>query len=291
VKILDITINQTTKGNLFKDLMGMLLSETTTTKIHKINTEFLVRSKGDKNFKCVLNNSCLNIADGRGVLWAARYLTLPISNMVLIRLLQAVWQMIYSGLAIIFNSKFITYPIKENIPGVEAFKLMLRAAIETDSGVFLFGATQTDLGGAITNIQKEFPKLKISGSLNGYDFQKDKSIDPVQVINKTEARLLIVALGSPKQEYWIRDNIDKLKNVKIAVGEGGTLDRIANPSQKSPKFLNMIGLEWLWRLLFNKSKSDTGSRLKRVWYAVPVFIYEVVKWKIRHGSVPVDSSE
>lgn len=261
----------------------------------KVNTEFLARSISDKAFQKALNDSALNIADGRGVLWAARYLTIsskPLATSYkLLRAAEAVWQMIYSGAAVVFNPKYISGPISENIPGVDALKLMLKAAEETRSGVFFFGATQTDLDGAIGNIQKEMPKLIVDGSLNGYDFQNDKSIDPVDIINKTDAKLLIVALGSPMQEYWVRDNLPNLKNVRVAVGEGGSLAFLSGTFKRAPKWVQEAGLEWLWRLFMNKSLThQTGSRLQRVWNAVPIFIYEVVKWKIKNGAIDVEDN-
>jgi N-acetylglucosaminyldiphosphoundecaprenol N-acetyl-beta-D-mannosaminyltransferase len=283
-----VTISSICSSELFKQIQIFCTGDKRL-NIGKINTEFLVRSLRNEEFREALNNCDLNIADGRGVLWAARYLTLPISNSKLIRMFQAVWQMIYSGASIVLYPKFICWPISENIPGVDALKLMLMAAEETDSGVFFFGATQDDLDGAIRNIVQEFPKLKISGSLNGYDFQSDKTIDPVEIINKTEAKLLIVALGSPLQEYWIRDNMKKLINVRVAVGEGGSLAFLAGSLKRAPKWMQKIGIEWLWRLFTNKSLThQTGSRLKRVWNAVPVFIFEVVKWKVRHGATKVE---
>jgi len=256
-------------------------------KISKINTEFLQRARKDNHFKDVLNSSDLNIVDGRGVLWAARYLTLPVYNNKFIRPIQAVLQMIYTGASIVLRPQFINHPIPEAIPGVEAFRLMTKVALDNKVGVFIFGGSEMTLELATKNIKREFPDLKISGGLNGYDYQKDEKIDPISLINKTDAKVLIVALGSPKQEYWINDNMKKLKNIQIAVGEGGTLDRIANPGQKSPKFINKIGLEWLWRTLFNKSKTETRNRFQRFWNAVPSFIYQVVKWKVKNGQTKI----
>ncbi|MDP4127678.1 MAG: hypothetical protein Q8912_12125, partial [Bacillota bacterium] len=128
-------------GSVFSGLMKDFLSGRDRYGVSKTNTEFLNRSIGNKNFQSTLNESGLNIPDGRGVLWAARYLTLPITRSRVMRPLQATWQMIYSGAAIVLNPKFITYPIPENIPGVDALKLMLGAAETTKSGVFFFGAT------------------------------------------------------------------------------------------------------------------------------------------------------
>lgn len=257
--------------------------------VSKVNTEFLVRAINDKVFMKTLNDSSFSISDGRGVLWAVKFLSLPFATKKLLMTLEVIWQMIYSGAAIVFNPKYITYPISENIPGVDALKIMLRAADETSVGVFFFGASQHDLDAAMKNIQREMPRLKIAGSLNGYDFQEDSMMDPVSIINETGAKLLVVALGSPLQEYWIRDNLGKLTSVRIAVGEGGSLAFLAGTLKRAPRWAQKVGLEWLWRLFMNRSLThQTGSRLKRVWNAVPVFIYEVVKWKIKYGATEIE---
>lgn len=252
-------------------------------RVAKINTEFLSRSLKSDEFRNTLNSFDLNFADGVGVLWAAKYLSIPLTRIPILRQLQAIWQMIYAGAAIIFYPKYLRDPLPEAIPGVEALKIMLKAAGEKGAGVFFFGATQEDLDGAIKNIIAEFPTLKISGSLNGYDWQENKKINPVEIINNTDAKLLIVALGSPLQEYWIRDNFDKLKNVKVAVGEGGSLAFLSGTLKRPAGWINKIGLEWLWRLFMNRSLThQTGSRLRRVWNSVPVFIFKTVNWKIKN---------
>ena len=352
IDILGVRLDTPRRAAL-RGLVSSALDSTEKTSFSKINTEFLLRAHSETLFLQTINVSFCNIVDGRGVQWAARYLSLPTpaTHYKLLTTISALWQMVYSGAAIVFNPGYITLPIPEVFPGVEAFELMLGVAEEKQVGVFIFGATQEVLDKAIVNIHGKFPRLKISGSLNGFDYQnatvipalnlssaqapagiqkenadsldsrfrgndngnrdnigdgdeqgrrKDQGghadstpggIDPVEEINKTDAKLLFVALGSPKQEYWIQENLERLKNVRVAVGEGGTLDRVANPAQKAPKWINSAGLEWLWRLCFNKSKTETRNRFQRFWNSVPVFIYEVVKWKIKHGSTSVDGSE
>lgn len=286
MKILNIEIADMTSDS-FAVYIENAIKKNRQYKISKINTEFLQRSLDDADFARLLNSANLNIVDGRGVLWAARYLTMPISKKMPIRFLQAIWQMIYSGAAVVLKPSFIKYPISEAIPGVEAFNLVMKVAKENKASVFIFGASDEVIKKAVNTIKKSFPDLKISGFMNGYDFQKDDKLDPVAEINKTDAKILIVALGSPKQEIWINNNISKLRHINIAVGEGGTLDRIANPSQKAPIFINRIGLEWLWRTMFNKSKTKTRNRLQRMWNAVPSFIYQVVKWKVKNGQTKI----
>jgi N-acetylglucosaminyldiphosphoundecaprenol N-acetyl-beta-D-mannosaminyltransferase len=287
LKVQNVRVDPLEKGAFYNRINSVLQGKTKF-NVFKINTEFLVRTQRDYEFSMVLNSSDMNIPDGRGVQWAARYLTLPITDNKFFKLIQAIWQMVYSGAAIVLNSRFIKYPVLEVLPGIEALKLMLSAAEKVEAGVFFFGSSDMILQKAASSLQKQFPDLRITGMLNGYDYQKNNSIDPVALINKTDAKLLIVALGSPRQEYWIHDNLPKLKNIRVAVGEGGTLDRIANPLQKTPRIINRLGLEWLWRFVFNKSQTETRNRLQRVWNAVPVFIYEVVKWKIKNGAIKVE---
>jgi N-acetylglucosaminyldiphosphoundecaprenol N-acetyl-beta-D-mannosaminyltransferase len=286
MKILGIEIANIS-GDSFAEYIKDAVKKDKKYKISKVNTEFLQRALSDRDFSKVLNSSDLNIVDGRGVMWAARYLTIPIAKNKILGPIQAFGQVVYSGLSIVFNPGFIKYPISEAIPGVEAFNIVMSVAEQNQAGVFIFGASENIINLAVNNIKKDFPDLRISGFMNGYDFQIDNKTDPVTEINKTDAKILIVALGSPKQEMWINVNIGKLKHVNIAIGEGGTLDRIANPSQKSPKLINRIGLEWLWRTIFNKSKTETRNRLQKLWNAVPLFIFNVVKWKIRNGQIKI----
>lgn len=280
-KIMNLKIDSYNKDTLL-DLIKKSLKNDKKIRIAKINTEFIQRATKDKDYLNLLNSFEISIADGRGVLWAAKYLTIPVSKNKIIRSIQSVYQMIYSGASIVLCPKYIKNPIPEAIPGVDAFKMMMQLAMDEKVGVFIFGSPQSTLETAVENIKKEFPKLKVSGILNGYDFQKDNNIDPVKIINNTDAKILIVALGSPKQENWINDNIEKLKNIRVAVGEGGTLTRIAVPRQKAPRFINKIGLEWFWRLLFNKSETASRNRFQRTWNAVPVFICNLVRWKIKN---------
>jgi len=271
----------------FKSIVKGFLSGKGSKKIAKVNTEFLLRAKENTEFQSTLESFDINIADGKGVLWAAKYLSLPlrakkfqISNFKFLIALEAICQMIYSGASLVFYPRYCKYPIPENIPGMDAMFSMLGAAEETGSSVYFLGAEEDANSRAVEEIQKKHPKLKVAGRRGGF-WKKDNEI--IEEINKSGAELLIVALGSPKQEYWIRDNISKLPAVKVAVGEGGTLDRVANPKEKAPGFMQKIGLEWLWRLFASKNRTGSGGRAKRVWRAVPVFIWEVVKWKVRSG--------
>ena len=89
----------------------------------------------------------------------------------------------------------------------------------------------------------------------------------VAKINKIKPDLLFVALGHGKQERWLAENLPRL-NVKLAMGVGGALDQIAKPWLRAPKFLQNLGLEWLYRLILQPWRLKRQLALiKFIWYA------------------------
>lgn len=285
VDVLGVRIERATEGLLVEEIAGYLKGERQRS-VAKINAEFLVRSLSDDGFRSVLNGCDLNIADGVGVVWAARFLTLGTTRITTLARAHVLWQAVYSLWGLLLLPELGRFPIPERLPGVDALYLMLEAAQRADASVYFLGASSEVNSKAREKIQARLPHLKIAGGRGGY-WTDDTAV--VEEIGRSKPGLLIVALGSPKQEYWIRDNLSRLGSVKVAVGEGGSLDFVAGEFRRAPRWMRELGLEWLWRLFMNKSKTKTGSRPRRVWNAVPFFIYEVVAWKLAHGPTTVET--
>lgn len=98
---------------------------------------------------------------------------------------------------------------------------------------------------ACEKLIEQFPNLNIVGVLNGYE----KDINKVQqVINNAKPDILFVALGSPKQEYWIVNNMNNL-HPTVFQGVGGSFDVISGNIKRAPQVFQRLGLEWLYRLI------------------------------------------
>src|SRR5690606_23109000 len=97
----------------------------------------------------------------------------------------------------------------------------------------------------------------------------------IERINASKAEILLVAFGAPKQEIWIAENAKDLKHIQIAVGVGGLFDYLAGNVANPPKFVQTIGLEWLFRLI------TQPYRFKRIFRAVVVFPCRAFIWRIR----------
>ena len=94
-------------------------------------------------------------------------------------------------------------------------------------------------------------------------------------INQSGAQIIFVGFGCPRQEKWIFQNLDKLSHIKLAMAVGGTLDFLSGNRKRATYFMRKLGLEWLWRLI------QEPSRAKRIWNATAVFLWTVIKWRMR----------
>ncbi|HUT96317.1 MAG TPA: WecB/TagA/CpsF family glycosyltransferase [Candidatus Paceibacterota bacterium] len=164
------------------------------------------------------------------------------------------------GRGLYLSAKILGKKIKTNIYGVDLIYNIVK--IFQFPKIFLFGATQ-DV------IMKTTEKLgeKIVGFENGY--QNYNQV--IQKINSIQPNILLVGLGSPKQEEFIYENLDKMPSVKLAIGVGGAFDFISGKIKRAPKIVQKIGLEWLWRLILE------SRRISRIFIGVGGLIYLTFK--------------
>jgi N-acetylglucosaminyldiphosphoundecaprenol N-acetyl-beta-D-mannosaminyltransferase len=287
VRILGTRVDLLTKDALRAEVARMLSGSRLYT-VAKLNSEFLVRASEDREFAACLETSDLNIADGAGLLWAARFLTLGATRLPGLRQVQILLQAAVTLGALVLRPAYCRWPLPERIPGVEALETMLEAATATGSPVFFYGSRPQVNSRAREILAGRHPHLVIAGGCDGYQPEPSTVLGPIE---ESKARLLVVALGSPKQEYWIRDYGRRLTQVRVAVGEGGSLDFIAGDFRRAPRWMQEKGLEWLWRLFMNEDRTGAKSRPRRIWYSVPRFICRVVGWKLKRGPVAVAGEE
>lgn len=89
--------------------------------------------------------------------------------------------------------------------------------------------------------------------------QSELSYSGKEIINHG-IDILFVAFGSPKQEIWIAENLDKLP-VRVAIGVGGAFDFVSGKVKRAPVWVRKIGLEWLFRLILQPWRIKRQLRL------------------------------
>ena len=167
------------------------------------------------------------------------------------------------GVGLIYASKLKGDPIQEKVAGIDFAHSAIELCAKLGRSVYLLGSKPGVAEAAAANLEKEIPGLKIAGFRDGY-FREDEEPSVVADINASGADFLCVALGSPKQEYFVIKHRDALQ-AKAAAGLGGSLDIWSGQLNRAPKFYIDHGLEWLYRMI------QEPKRLKRL-PALPVFL-------------------
>jgi N-acetylglucosaminyldiphosphoundecaprenol N-acetyl-beta-D-mannosaminyltransferase len=219
------------------DAVARLVRDGGTHQIVTLNGAMLVRAAHDESVRTVLNNCTLAIADGAGVLLAARLLGLPAFA---------------------------------RIPGVEFADAMCALAATHGYRVFLLGGQPGVADAAADVLRRRYPTLTVAGALHGY-FTDEGSV--IAQIRQSSPHILLVGLGFPRQELWLAAHRDRL-GVPVIMGVGGTFDVLAGRVRRAPRWVQDVGLEWVYRLV-------QEPRRWRVVIGLPQLVYLALRDRVR----------
>ena len=168
------------------------------------------------------------------------------------------------GIGVVKAARIIGTPLKERLPGIEIGEAILEYAAQTGKSVFLLGAKPGVADAAKEKMQETYPGLNVCGTNDGY-FKDD---DPViEKINAAQPDFLMVCLGAPKQEIFMKTHLKEL-HVKLMIGLGGSLDSFAGTVKRAPNWMIRCNLEWLYRLIKEPKRFGRMLRLPKYLFAV-----------------------
>ncbi|MEW4285812.1 WecB/TagA/CpsF family glycosyltransferase [Priestia koreensis] len=228
---LGVDVSPLNYEEIITDLRGRMAKGEKSTII-AVNPEKMIKAETDADLKQLINESTYQIPDGIGVLLA---------------------------------SKLKKGGIRSRVTGVDMMDRLLRFAAEEGKRVFFYGAKEEVVRAAKENIEKKYPTIQIVGYENGYEKDNDKIVRHIQEVN---ADLVFVAMGSPRQEHWIRENMHHVP-ATVFQGVGGSFDVYAGHVKRAPEFFQKLGLEWFYRLI------TQPSRFKRQ-LALPRFLLKIL---------------
>lgn len=149
------------------------------------------------------------------------------------------------GIGIIYASKFNGGHIKKRITGIDLMNEICMNSINYNSKIFLYGSKPGVAQKAKEQLKNKYPGINIVGACDGYVTEENA----IKKILKEDPDILFVGLGSPKQEKFIINNKEKLKNIKILMPVGGSFDVISNNLKRAPNWMIKMNIEWLYRLI------------------------------------------
>ncbi|MCX7871563.1 MAG: WecB/TagA/CpsF family glycosyltransferase, partial [bacterium] len=148
------------------------------------------------------------------------------------------------GIGFILKLKLNGKKVKEKIAGVELVDDILKNSNKYNLNIYLFGSQNEVLEKLIDKYKKEY-KTNIVGYQHGYT---DNLESVIEDINNKNTHILLVGLGSPKQEEFIFKNFNKIKS-NIIINVGGSFDVLSGYKKRAPKLFIKLKLEWLYRMI------------------------------------------
>jgi len=155
------------------------------------------------------------------------------------------------GMGVVLGARFLGHSVPERVAGVDLFHELLRMSEANQFSVFLLGAEDNVVSKATSNVQTLYPGLQVAGYHHGYFWDDEEAL--VKKIRSSGAKLLFVAITSPKKENFINRWQDQL-GVDFVMGVGGTFDVVAGKVKRAPKWMQQYGLEWLYRVIQEPSR-------------------------------------
>jgi len=241
--ILGLMFDTLSLDDATKVTLGFLQDDKPST-IFTPNPEMLMVARKDHGFMQILNNASLVVPDGIGIVLASR----------------------------LFGGK-----IKQRVAGYDLVMNIFSELKGQSTSIYFLGAYPEVAKKAKENMQKKYTNLNIVGESHGYfKFNTPQETQIINEIKSLSPDILLVGLGLARQEKWIEANKNIL-NCKILIGVGGSFDVMAQRLARAPKFMQKLGIEWLFRLILQPSRIFRQTALFR--FAVIVLWQKLTRRK------------
>ncbi len=212
--LLDIPIDNVTMDQALDKIITSIKDKERTSELNFVNAHCINVSYTDMEYKQILLGSDAVFADGSGIRMAGD----------------------------MFGTKII-----DNVNGTDMFPLLCRRCKDEGFKIFLLGAAPGTAQRVGEWVHSEIAPDIISGVHDGF-FNPEDIPSLISEIEKSEADLLLVAMGVPRQEKWIHQNLKELP-VSATLGVGGLFDFFSGNILRAPMWMRKLGIEWVWRLL------------------------------------------
>lgn len=176
------------------------------------------------------------------------------------------------GMGVVWGARFLGLDIPERVAGIDLFHALLQLSSGKGYPVFFLGARPEIVEEAVRRVASQYPGLRVAGWHHGYFWDEEEAV--VQKIRESGAKLLFVAITSPKKENFINRWKDRL-GAQFVMGVGGTFDVVAGKVRRAPPWMQRWGLEWLYRVL-----QEPGRMWKRYLVTNTKFLLYLLRAKI-----------
>lgn len=171
--------------------------------------------------------------------------------------------------AVVIGCRLLGLELRHHIGGIMLMKHFLPRAAEGGYRLYFLGAQAAVVDTMVTRLRSIYPGLQIVGWHHGFFTAADEPALAKQIAD-LHPDAVFVALGSPKQEFWIAQHLAELR-VPVCMGVGGSFDVLAGLKRDAPDWVRGLAMEWLFRLV-----QDPGNLWRRYLITMPWLLKKVV---------------
>ncbi|MFW5884722.1 MAG: WecB/TagA/CpsF family glycosyltransferase [Patescibacteria group bacterium] len=230
MKILGVQVDEYSKNEIRQKVEASLRGEEFLT-IATLNPEMLLFAEKNSSYAKILNSFDLKIVDGFGLQLAGLFK---------------------------FHREIARFP------GSDLAGFILKKSLKENRRVALINKK-----GGLSNKRDLESKFGAIQGVDVFDVEMNSNYSQFAMQHLLKTEILLVGLGAPEQEKFIQAAKDKIPNLKLAIGVGGTLDFWSGKQKRAPRWMRKIGLEWLYRFC------RQPKRYRRIFNAIIIFPFKV----------------
>jgi N-acetylglucosaminyldiphosphoundecaprenol N-acetyl-beta-D-mannosaminyltransferase len=179
-------------------------------------------------------------------------------------------------MGIVLGARFLGYNIPERVAGIDLFLKLISMSAKKNYPIYLLGSKDEVVKNTASKLQSLYPTINIAGYHHGYFWENEEEI--VEKIKASGAKLLFVAITSPKKENFINRWKEKL-GVTFVMGVGGTFDVVSGKVKRAPLWMQKYGLEWFFRII-----QEPRRMWKRYLVTNTKFVGLIFKYKFKRNN-------
>jgi N-acetylglucosaminyldiphosphoundecaprenol N-acetyl-beta-D-mannosaminyltransferase len=245
IRVLGIRINNLTMTEASEKIIAMAMG-TEPSQVSFLNADCVNIAFNHPAYRTALAGSSLVLADGIGVRLAGT----------------------------ILNQN-----IRENVNGTDMLPFLCTLIEQANLSVYLMGGKPGVAEGAASWITERYPTLRIAGTHHGY-FRPEEEASVIRDIRSSGANILLVSLGTPRQDQWIAQHKHEF-GAKVGIGVGGLLDFYSGRIPRAPVWVRELGMEWFYRFL-----QEPRRMWRRYFVGNSIFLYRVIRERITARTIP-----
>ncbi len=175
------------------------------------------------------------------------------------------------GYGVRLAARVLNLPVPHRMTGADWIWALATLCELAGQSVYLLGSEPPIAREAAARLRRWYPRLDVVGAHHGYfDLDSPHNERVIEDINAHQPHIVLVGMGTPKQELWVNRYADRL-NGAVVWTVGALFDYVSGHTPRAPRWLADNGLEWIFRLAIEPQRM-----WRRYLLGNPVFIKRVL---------------